>query len=842
MNTCMQNVSLFSSELVLDEVPSGPKRSGAGLYTSAPACCSPAMQRCASGPQARLDLDTATTSTAPPWPSSAAASDHGSDSRDERPGVHKDSTARQQPSTAWASLPGTPLAGQARCQVDRQVSIAADAMTTALAPQLSTPGRPRAAHLGQQAGFLALHTLPAFPIGTPLVSTSGGGKAGAGKEASVQQLVVRAKQNGSTSDVLQSHSPHTNTKPAFGPAAGGRGGKADTVACSRKPSVVAGGEEEEEFSSEGGREEGEDDGSDSQGAGVHNNRVGGGAGKRLRFEDLQAQFGLGLKDAANNLGICATTLKRACRRHNIKRWPRRQIAKLNRALASKGHQGGPPSTLVASAVTAQLKAVERAPVQLKGQDKGQAGNFWPWTTGVTNSGGGGTSSAPGSEDSQRLLLSSVPQVAPPLQPRGPQGSLTQLGSQADASAATQQAQVQALQTLHAQLLLMRQQQLAQASGGSVLQPGMPGLSPSPHVSGGTPMMHSDSLSQSSKQSGCSTQQPATQPSLTAVIDRSCMQSSSAAPPTSVHSMPHQQHLDHHLHKQQQQFQHLQHQHLQHLQQQQQQQPHQQQQPPQQQLPSPNQSLQLTHTAQPRSPNPLPLSPPFLSNGGMQASLFMLNDLANASAVAARGPALIQELCAQPHQPAHLQAQLGPTTPATSSLLGLGHHSSMQISSSSLLSLMNKHSVGSLMHPEELNALLQPLSGVSDLLAGMGMVPEGSSVNPTPTLHMDCSQQQQQQQQAGMQGGGEPGTRHTGQQGQGQGQGQGQANCAMFMPGSMSMPGQGLGGLGQGQGQHSQSHTLAALHELFKNTPGSRETVMELLSEDLFLAQGHAGSC
>lgn len=36
-------------------------------------------------------------------------------------------------------------------------------------------------------------------------------------------------------------------------------------------------------------------------------------GKRLRLEDLQSQFGVGLKEAANRLGICATTLKRACR-------------------------------------------------------------------------------------------------------------------------------------------------------------------------------------------------------------------------------------------------------------------------------------------------------------------------------------------------------------------------------------------------------------------------------------------------------------------------------------------------------------------------------------------------
>ena len=37
----------------------------------------------------------------------------------------------------------------------------------------------------------------------------------------------------------------------------------------------------------------------------------------------QAHFGLGLREAADRLGICATTLKRACRRVGIQRWPRR---------------------------------------------------------------------------------------------------------------------------------------------------------------------------------------------------------------------------------------------------------------------------------------------------------------------------------------------------------------------------------------------------------------------------------------------------------------------------------------------------------------------------------------
>ena len=38
---------------------------------------------------------------------------------------------------------------------------------------------------------------------------------------------------------------------------------------------------------------------------------------------LQGQFGVGLRAAAANLRICPTTLKRACRRHGITRWPRR---------------------------------------------------------------------------------------------------------------------------------------------------------------------------------------------------------------------------------------------------------------------------------------------------------------------------------------------------------------------------------------------------------------------------------------------------------------------------------------------------------------------------------------
>jgi hypothetical protein len=43
---------------------------------------------------------------------------------------------------------------------------------------------------------------------------------------------------------------------------------------------------------------------------------GGRAGKpgvRLRLEDLQSHFGLRLKQAAEKMGVCSSTLKRACR-------------------------------------------------------------------------------------------------------------------------------------------------------------------------------------------------------------------------------------------------------------------------------------------------------------------------------------------------------------------------------------------------------------------------------------------------------------------------------------------------------------------------------------------------
>lgn len=62
-------------------------------------------------------------------------------------------------------------------------------------------------------------------------------------------------------------------------------------------------------------------------------------GRGLTIEDLQQNFGYGLKTAAMRLGVCATTLKRACRRFGIRRWPHRSIKKAIRAEVARRGKG-----------------------------------------------------------------------------------------------------------------------------------------------------------------------------------------------------------------------------------------------------------------------------------------------------------------------------------------------------------------------------------------------------------------------------------------------------------------------------------------------------------------------
>ena len=69
----------------------------------------------------------------------------------------------------------------------------------------------------------------------------------------------------------------------------------------------------------------------------------------IAFSPAPPQFGYGLKEAAARLNICPTTLKRACRRLGVPRWPRREIVKHKKKKAgvgvARGEGGGqqPPN-------------------------------------------------------------------------------------------------------------------------------------------------------------------------------------------------------------------------------------------------------------------------------------------------------------------------------------------------------------------------------------------------------------------------------------------------------------------------------------------------------------------
>lgn len=51
---------------------------------------------------------------------------------------------------------------------------------------------------------------------------------------------------------------------------------------------------------------------------------------KLTREKLSEYFHLPMKDAAEDLGVCSTVMKKACRKYNINRWPNRKIKAIER--------------------------------------------------------------------------------------------------------------------------------------------------------------------------------------------------------------------------------------------------------------------------------------------------------------------------------------------------------------------------------------------------------------------------------------------------------------------------------------------------------------------------------
>jgi len=56
--------------------------------------------------------------------------------------------------------------------------------------------------------------------------------------------------------------------------------------------------------------------------------------KNISFDELSKYFHLPINQVAKELGVCATILKKICRRNGIPRWPHRKIKSLDKMISN----------------------------------------------------------------------------------------------------------------------------------------------------------------------------------------------------------------------------------------------------------------------------------------------------------------------------------------------------------------------------------------------------------------------------------------------------------------------------------------------------------------------------
>lgn len=112
----------------------------------------------------------------------------------------------------------------------------------------------------------------------------------------------------------------------------------------------------------GGRKRGRSSGGGGGGSGEKGR--GAGREREISLQELGQHFDKPIEEAARAIGVCSTLLKKVCRRHDIKRWPYRQVKSLDRTLdclrmAAAGAAVQPhPDPAEQARIRSQIEALE----------------------------------------------------------------------------------------------------------------------------------------------------------------------------------------------------------------------------------------------------------------------------------------------------------------------------------------------------------------------------------------------------------------------------------------------------------------------------------------------------